>query len=489
LKNVVIDPGRFHPFHQGHSSVYDTLVSNFPSADVFVATSDKVDPPKSPFTFEEKAQMMQAAGVPASAIKKTKMPYRPLEIQEKYDPTDTIIMFAVSEKDMATDPRFAFKPLKDGSPSYFQPAGANMESMDKHGYIITVPTLKFKVLDKPMTSASEFRANFAKADYETQKKMITDLYGKYDSKVHNIMSNKITESNAQRLKNILSTVDQIKENLSQDQLSNVTTKVGKLMIEMQLAKKRNMVEGYTILPPMDREKYQERPGLEGPIPTKSGKVLYYDNKMGKYYDPDTDQYIEYDEWKQYDESIVEGLHQIDRENIMQSKVEVRGIGVYSIEGLMQNIHKKLDNLSNEAKSMEPFNYKNIKAKMDTGLLPLMLDSLTNAFNDIERTRRKGGAISKGIPANMFDAVEPITLDEYQVTQGVALRVLNNVAQRTDGKPFPVRMYDKNVIEVNPKTAKRIINLYNRSSEKNQKKIDQLLKTYNGYAELIKIASA
>jgi Holliday junction resolvase RusA-like endonuclease len=29
--------------------------------------------------------------------------------------------------------------------------------------------------------------------------------------------------------------------------------------------------------------------------------------MGKYYDPDTDQYIEYDEWKQYDESMVESI--------------------------------------------------------------------------------------------------------------------------------------------------------------------------------------
>ena len=68
-----------------------------------------------------------------------------------------------------------------------------------------------------------------------------------------------------------------------------------------------MEEGYTILPPMDTEKYQARDGLEGPIPTKSGKVLYYDPKMGKYYDPDTDQYIEYDDWKQYDESMVEGI--------------------------------------------------------------------------------------------------------------------------------------------------------------------------------------
>lgn len=69
----------------------------------------------------------------------------------------------------------------------------------------------------------------------------------------------------------------------------------------------DMDEGYTILPPIDRDKYQERDGLEGPIPTKSGKVLYYDPKAGKYYDPDKDMYISYDDWKGFDESIEESI--------------------------------------------------------------------------------------------------------------------------------------------------------------------------------------
>ena len=56
-------------------------------------------------------------------------------------------------------------------------------------------------------------------------------------------------------------------------------------------------EGYKILPPMDKEKYQARSGLEGPFSTLSGKVVYYDPKAGKYYDPDTDMYMSYDEYK------------------------------------------------------------------------------------------------------------------------------------------------------------------------------------------------
>jgi len=62
-------------------------------------------------------------------------------------------------------------------------------------------------------------------------------------------------------------------------------------------------EGYSILPDIDREKYQERDGLEGPIMTKSGKVVYYDPKEGSYYDPDTDMYMTYDEWRALDEGV------------------------------------------------------------------------------------------------------------------------------------------------------------------------------------------
>ena len=59
-------------------------------------------------------------------------------------------------------------------------------------------------------------------------------------------------------------------------------------------------EGYKILPPMDKEKYQPRKGLEGPFSTLSGKVVYYDPKEGKYYDPDTDMYISYEDFQKLD---------------------------------------------------------------------------------------------------------------------------------------------------------------------------------------------
>ena len=61
-------------------------------------------------------------------------------------------------------------------------------------------------------------------------------------------------------------------------------------------------EGWARLPDMP-SKYVARDGLEGPIMTRSGKVVYYDNVEGKYYDPDTDIYLTYDEWKAFDPEL------------------------------------------------------------------------------------------------------------------------------------------------------------------------------------------
>ena len=51
--------------------------------------------------------------------------------------------------------------------------------------------------------------------------------------------------------------------------------------------------GYRVVDTVDmmRDKYGARKGLEGPF-NFSGRVLYYDNKQGQYYDPATDFYVE-----------------------------------------------------------------------------------------------------------------------------------------------------------------------------------------------------
>lgn len=57
-----------------------------------------------------------------------------------------------------------------------------------------------------------------------------------------------------------------------------------------------VLEGYTVLPKIDAERYGPREGMEGPFTARNGMVVYYDPKEGKYYDPNSDFYIDHDDW-------------------------------------------------------------------------------------------------------------------------------------------------------------------------------------------------
>lgn len=196
-KYLIIYPGRFQPFHMGHKMVYDYLIKNFRSSPVYIATSNKVEMPKSPFDFTEKKLMMETTGVPSDRIVLTKNPYQALEITANYKPEKTILVFAVSEKDMAEDPRFSFGTKKDGSPSYLQPFSGTSEhtTFDKHGYVMTVPTFDFNVLGKPVRSATEIRSMYQNGDNETRMKLVTELYGKFSQQIFNLMNEKLGATN------------------------------------------------------------------------------------------------------------------------------------------------------------------------------------------------------------------------------------------------------------------------------------------------------
>ena len=75
------------------------------------------------------------------------------------------------------------------------------------------------------------------------------------------------------------------------------------------------------LPRIDKEKYEPRDGLEGPIATKSGKVVYYDPIEGSYYDPDTDIYLSHEEWKKFSEAYSTGSQGADAEQQVEPSAQ------------------------------------------------------------------------------------------------------------------------------------------------------------------------
>lgn len=214
-KIFVIYPGRFHPFHKGHKSVYDYLSTKYGGSDVYITTTDKVELPKSPFNFEEKATMMSLTGIPLSKIIKVVSNYNVNNLmgQIPIDIDRDSLIFAVSEKDMAEDPRFSKFTKKDGSPAYLQPLPKKLDRLEpavKHGYIDTTPTTDFSVLGKPARSASELRKQYVTLTQKEKKLFITDLFGKYSDEVRQIMdtklgaiANQLTEKQKQSLKRII----------------------------------------------------------------------------------------------------------------------------------------------------------------------------------------------------------------------------------------------------------------------------------------------
>jgi hypothetical protein len=64
--------------------------------------------------------------------------------------------------------------------------------------------------------------------------------------------------------------------------------------------------GYKVLHKFDamRDNYGPRKDLEGPF-NFSGRVLYYDNKEGQYWDPRTDFYVSQDEMDEINQRFMD----------------------------------------------------------------------------------------------------------------------------------------------------------------------------------------
>ena len=196
---LVIYPGRFMPWHKGHHAVYQYLTSKFGRNNVYIATSNRVEPPKSPFTFSEKSYFMQLTGVAQDRIVQATQPYQIDNVLASgqihvANPANTVAIFAVSQKDMAEDPRFKSFTKKDGTPAFFQKMPDNIRDtvgMTQHAYIMTVPTFDFTVLGQPMQSGTELRKLYSESDEQQRQAIIRDLFGRYTREAEQIMDAKI----------------------------------------------------------------------------------------------------------------------------------------------------------------------------------------------------------------------------------------------------------------------------------------------------------
>ena len=183
---VAIYPGRFQPMGKHHAEVFKWLQKKFGKQHTYVATSDIVQLPKSPFNFREKRSIMLKHGI--RNIEQVKNPYQSTEIIQDYDPSTTAVVFVYGKKDAGR----LRTTKKDGSPGYFQDyekSKNNLVGYDKHGYYVISPHIKLDIPGFGEMSGTTLRSALATADQNTFKA----IFGWYDPKIFDMVKKKLTE--------------------------------------------------------------------------------------------------------------------------------------------------------------------------------------------------------------------------------------------------------------------------------------------------------
>ena len=187
-KPVCVYAGRFQPFHKGHHQTYQHLVQKFGEGNVFIGTSNKVDPPRSPFNFQEKQRIITGLfDIPASHVVEVRSPYAPKEILERFDPQEHFFVTAVSEKDQGR--------LMGGK--YFTPYREDEEYREGYkdkGYVYTTPMAPFRYQGEDI-SGTRVRSTLRSPDVPMKEKaaLFKHLYdGRFDESIFDLIISKLT---------------------------------------------------------------------------------------------------------------------------------------------------------------------------------------------------------------------------------------------------------------------------------------------------------
>lgn len=199
---VAIYPGRFQPFSRHHFESFKWLQNKFGKENTYIATSDVVNLPKSPLSFEEKMKVFSKFGI-SDKVVQCKSPYAPKEILSKYDPKTTAVVMMVGQKDMEEDPRFSMKPKKSGEPGYFQKyeEGKKLEGYENRGYLIVAPHVSIKIPGIGEMSGTNVRKALSSKDSDVASatEVFKHIFGWYDPKVFSMLRNKFSQTNEHKL--------------------------------------------------------------------------------------------------------------------------------------------------------------------------------------------------------------------------------------------------------------------------------------------------
>jgi len=171
---ATIFSGGFHPFLPQHLYCWEYLISKFPNAHHYIASTNNIS--ERPFSFKQKQFLAVQAGIPKNGFVQVTSPYKALEITSKYDSNNTIVIFGLSEKDAE---RLGPTIKKDGTLSFLLPypgPSTPLETLNKHAYYVIIPVHKYRVLGQEITSASQIRKMYTSSNESDRYTIIRELY-------------------------------------------------------------------------------------------------------------------------------------------------------------------------------------------------------------------------------------------------------------------------------------------------------------------------
>lgn len=192
-------PGRFQPFHPGHHGAYNQLVDLCGRDHTYILTSNNTSTYNSPLTFQDKQALITTMfDIPADHVVETSTPYR-IPRNLEFDEFNTIVLFAVSSKDMQEDPRFVFPEdgrmalRDDGVPKYMQRYPGNISKclpLTTHAYVIEVDVESFDVDGRTIVDATELRKLLIQPE-DKARDAFEQIYGTFNKEIFDMLRSRI----------------------------------------------------------------------------------------------------------------------------------------------------------------------------------------------------------------------------------------------------------------------------------------------------------
>lgn len=213
---IAVYPGRFQPMGLHHYESYKWLAKQFGEKNTYIATSDKMDPQKSPFNFEEKKKIMLKHGISERQIVKITNPYSPLQFFDVagLDPKSTTIVYMVGEKDMGR--LRGFRKLMKFNKTTYVPA---KDLEEPYTYYVYAPHISYSIPSFGEMSGTTIRKALSdrNAKLSELKSRFKSIMGWFDASIFNLVIHKLN-TNRGDLKEDLNDWFRVLLNMSQEQV-------------------------------------------------------------------------------------------------------------------------------------------------------------------------------------------------------------------------------------------------------------------------------